>query len=50
MDIQQQCTSEVSNTYTVMADNEKLDLPPPQDIPNVFAAVDLSSHSSYDSE
>ena len=29
-----------------MANNEELDLPPPQDIPNVFAAVDLSSRSS----
>ena len=31
-----------------MAYNEYLDPPPPQDIWNVFAAADLSSHSSYD--
>ena len=32
-----------------MAYNEYLDLPPPHDILNVFAAADLSSQSSYDS-
>ena len=32
-----------------MAYNEDLDLPPPQDISNVFAAADLLSQSSYDS-
>ena len=32
-----------------MVYNEDLDIPPPQDISNLFAAVDLSSHSSYDS-
>ena len=46
VNIQQQTTSEVSNTETVMADNEDLDPPPPQDIYNVFAAADLSSCSS----
>ena len=31
-----------------MTDNEDLDPPPPQDISNVIASVDLSSHlSSY---
>ena len=40
---------EVADTETVMADNEDLDSPPPQDISNVFAAVDLSSCSSSDS-
>ena len=33
-----------------MTDNEELDLPPLQDISNMFAAVDLSSHSSSDSD
>ena len=46
MNIQQQTTPEVSNTETVMADNEELDTPPPQDISNLFAAEDLSSCSS----
>ena len=32
-----------------MAYNEDLDPIPPQDISNVFAAVDFSSQSSYDS-
>ena len=32
-----------------MVYNEDLDLPPPQDISNLFAAVDLLYHSSYDS-
>ena len=32
-----------------MAYNEDLDPPPPQDISNVFAAADLSSRSSSDS-
>ena len=49
MNIQQQTTSEVADAETVMAYNEYLDPPPPQDISNVFAAVDLSSHSSCDS-
>ena len=43
MNIQQQTTSEVSDTDTVIADNEELQPPPPQDILNVFAAADLSS-------
>ena len=47
--IQQQTTSEVSNTETVIAYNEDIDPPSPHDILNVFAAVDLSSQSSYDS-
>ena len=46
--IQQPTTSEVANTDTVMAGNEEIDTPPPQDISNVFAAVDLLSQSSYD--
>ena len=49
MNIQQQTTLEVANTETVMAGNEYIDTPPPQDISNVFAAADLSSQSSYDS-
>ena len=32
VNIQQQSTSEVANIETVMADNEELDTPPPQDI------------------
>ena len=47
--IQQQTTSEVADTETVMAYNKDIYPPPPQDISNVFAAVDLSSQSSYDS-
>ena len=49
MNVQQQTTSEVANIDTVMADNEEIDLPPPQDISNVFVASDLSSRSSSDS-
>ena len=49
MNIKQPTTSEVYDTETVMADNEELDPPPPHDISNEFAAVDLSSRSSYDS-
>ena len=49
MNIQQQNTSKVSNTEAVMAYNEDLDLPPPYNISNVFAAADLSSRSSFDS-
>ena len=30
--------------------NEDIDPPPPHDISNVFAAADLSCHSSYDSD
>ena len=45
MNIQQPTTSEVADTETVMAYNEDLDLPPPQDISNVFAAADLLSLS-----
>ena len=36
VNIQQQTASEVANTETLMADNEDLDPPPPQDISNVF--------------
>ena len=43
-------TLEVTNTETVMAGNEDIDTPPPQDISNVFAAADLSSQSSYDTD
>ena len=43
MNIQQPTTSEVSNTDTVMDDNEEIDPPPPQDISNVFVASYLSS-------
>ena len=46
MNIQQRNTSEVSDTETVMDDNEELDPPPPQDIYTVFAVADLSSCSS----
>ena len=49
MKIQQPNTSELANTETVMADNEDLDTPLPQHILNVFAAEDLLSHSSPDS-
>ena len=49
VNIQQRNTLEVEDTETVMADNEELDPPSPQDILNVFAAVDLSSLSTYDS-
>ena len=49
MNIQQQTTSEVADTETVMSDNEELDPPPSQDISNVFAAADLWSRSSSDS-
>ena len=48
MNIQQQNALEVVDTETVMADNEGLDPPPPQDISNVFAEADLLSQSSYD--
>ena len=41
--IQQQNLSEVDNTETVMAGNEDINPPPPQDISNVFAAAELSS-------
>ena len=36
-------------TYLVMAYNEDLDPPPPQDISNVFVAAELSYQSSSDS-
>ena len=50
VNIQQETTSEVANTETVIAYNEALDHTPPQDIYNVFAAEELSSCSSYDSD
>ena len=48
--IQQPTTSEVSNIDTVMAYNEDLYPPLPQDISNVFAVADLLPHSSSDSD
>ena len=50
MNIQQPTTSEVSDTETVVAYNEDLYPPPPQDISNMFSLADLSSQSSYDSD
>ena len=38
---QQPTTSEVANIETVMASNEDIDTPTPQDISNVFSAADL---------
>ena len=49
MNIKQPTTLELDDTEKVMAYNEYLDLPPPQDISNVFAAADLTSRSSSDS-
>ena len=49
MNIQQKTTSGVADTETVMAYNEDIDPPPPQDISNVFAAAYLSYQSSSDS-
>ena len=49
VNIKQRDTLEVANTETVMAYNKDLDIPTLQDISNVFAAVDLSSCSSSDS-
>ena len=46
MNIQQQPTSEVANTERVISNNEYLYPPPPQDISNVFAEVDLLSQAS----
>ena len=43
MNIQQPTKSETSYIDTVIAYNEDLDPPPPQDIPNVFSFADLSS-------
>ena len=48
--IQQQTTLEVANAQKVMDYNEDLDPPSPQDISNMFAAADFSSHSSSDSD
>ena len=49
VNIQQKTTSEVDDTEKVMAYNEDLDPPPPQDISNVFAEAEFSSCSSSDS-
>ena len=49
MNIQQQNTLELANTETVMAYNEDLYPPPPQDTSNVSAAAEFLSHSSSDS-
>ena len=43
MNIQQTTTSEVDNTDTVVAYNEDIDPPLPQDILNVFSSEDLSA-------
>ena len=48
--LQQQTTSEVANTYTFMSNNEELDPSSPQDISNVFAAAELLSCLSSDSD
>ena len=50
MNIQQQTASKVADTEILMADDEELYISSPQDISNVFAAADLSSHSSSDSD
>ena len=50
VDIQQPTTLEVSNTETVMAYTEGIDLSPPQDLSNMFSAADFSSQSSSDSD
>ena len=50
VNIQQPTTLEVSNTETVMDDNEEIYPPPPQDISNLFAAADFLSQSSSDSD
>ena len=49
VNIQQPTIPDAPDTETVMAYNEDLDITPPQDISNVFAAADLSSDSSYNS-
>ena len=41
VNIQQQTTLEVADTKTVIPHNEELDLPPPQDIWNMFAVADF---------
>ena len=48
MYIQQQTTSEVSDTEKVMAYNKDIYTPLTQDISNVFAVTYLLSHSSFD--
>ena len=49
VNIQKPITSEVADTQTVMDYNEDIDPPLPQNISNMFAAVDLSYNSSSDS-
>ena len=49
VNIKQQTALEVANTDKLVADNEELDPPPPQDILNVFVAADLLSSSLSDS-
>ena len=49
VNIQHQTTLELADIDTVIAFNEDLYPPPPQDISNVSAAADLSSHLSFDS-
>ena len=49
VNIQQQTTSEVADTETMMADNEELYTPSPQDLSYMFVVVDLLSCSSSDS-
>ena len=41
VNIQQQTTLEVNNKKRLMADNEDLDPPPPQNILNVFSAAEF---------
>ena len=43
MNIQQPTASYVADKETVMAYNEDIDPPPPQDISNVFSLADLSA-------
>ena len=50
MNIQQQNTSEVSDTEIAMDNNEEIDPPSPQDISNFFAAAYFLSRSSSDSD
>ena len=49
MNIQQQTTSEVADTETVLNNNEEIDPPPSQDILSVFSAAEFSFSSSSDS-
>ena len=49
MNIQQQTTLGLSDTETMMADNEEIDHPPPQDTSIVFVEADLLYRSLSDS-